>query len=497
MPSPRRLALLAALAAIAFAASAFLACSKAPPRRLNLVLVVIDTLRADRMALYGHSVPNTPAIDAWSKGGTVWDTCYSPAPWTVPAMSMLMSGRQVMRRVAFPDAERVPLAEHLEKHGYRCGAVVANALLRAENGWSRGFESFEQNEAGRTKTFDDGWPGEQVVGRGLKWLDGVRASPRVDAAGDEQPFFLYLHLLDPHHPYKAWAPPGGTSFQPSASNERRERFLSILPENQRVLLTDEAYRGIEQRIAAYDSEVLEADAALAQLFAYLDENGLAGDTLVVVTSDHGECLWDRRTPKTNRSHGLAHFQQLFSGHGEVVYEELLRVPLVLRGPGVPAGVRAAQHASLLDIVPTVLSLLDLPAMHRLDGRVLDPRAADVPHERVAYFTHTCSLTEDGRYKLHLGKGRLNGKELFPPELYDLAADPAERAPIDDPARIAAMTARLEQWMVEKDDKAVPLTDQDRAAMQALGYLGKDEKGDGMGAEEPAEVGDEAPDEGDR
>ncbi|TAJ10504.1 MAG: hypothetical protein EPO68_14980 [Planctomycetota bacterium] len=487
MSSPRRLALLATLGALLFSASAFLACSKPPPKRLNLVLVVIDTLRADRMALYGHTVANTPALDAWSKGGTVWDTCYTPAPWTVPAMSMLMSGRQVMRRFAFPDPDRVPLAEHLQQHGYRCGAVVANALLRADKGWNRGFESFEQDSETRTTTFDDGWPGEQVVSRGLKWLDGR----------SEQPFFLYLHLLDPHHPYKAWTPPGGTPFKPTLSQERRERFLSILPEAQRALLTDENYRGIEQRIAAYDSEVLEADQALAQLFAYLDAHDLSDDTLVVVTSDHGECLWDRRTPKTKRSHALAHFQQLFSGHGEIVYEELLRVPLVMRGPGVPAGVRARQHANLLDVVPTVLSLLDLPAMHPLDGRVLDPRAADVPRERVAYFTHTCALTEDGRYKLHLGKGRLKGKELFPPELYDLAADPEERAPIDDPARSAAMKARLEQWMVENDDKAVPLTDQDRAAMQALGYLGKGEKGDGMGAEDPADVGDEAADEGDR
>lgn len=480
MPAPRRLALLVALCAAALAAGSFLACSKAPAKRLNVVIVVIDTLRADHMALYGHDVPNTPTLDAWSKGGTVWDTCYTPAPWTVPAMTMLMSGRQVMRRFAFPDPDPVPLAEHLHKHGYRCGAVVANALLRADKGWSRGFESYEQDEAGRTSTFDDGWPGEQVVSRGLAWLDGR----------SEQPFFLYLHLLDPHHPYKAWAPPGGQTYKPKLSQERRDRFLATLPEHQRAQLSDEAYRGIEQRIAAYDSEVLEADHALAQLFAYLDTHGLADDTLVVVTSDHGECLWDRRTPKTNRSRGLAHFPQLFSGHGEIVYEELLRVPLVMRGPGVPAGVRARQHASLLDVLPTVLSLLDLPALPRLDGRVLDPRASDVPRERVAYFTHTCSLTEDGRYKLHLGKGRLKAKELFEPELYDLAADPHERAPLADAARIAAMKARLEQWIVEKDDKAVPLTDQDRAAMQALGYLGKDEKGDGMGAEAPDETADE-------
>jgi arylsulfatase A-like enzyme len=468
MPRPGSLALRFALCALLLG----LACSRAPAKRPNLVLVVIDTLRADRMALYGHDAPNTPALQTWAKGGTVWDTCYAPAPWTVPSMSMLMSGRQVMRRVGFTDADRVPLAEHLAKHGYRCGAVIANALLRAENGWSRGFESFVQDSAVRPKTYDDGWPGAEVVAKGMQWLDGRGA----------QPFFLYLHLLDPHGPYKAYEPPGAPAFKPKRTVERRERFRSILPEARRAQLTDDIYLGIEQRIAAYDSEIYEADQALARLFAYLDEANLSEDTLVVVTSDHGECLWERDAPKTQRARTLEHFPQLFSGHGEVVYEELLRVPLVLRGPGVPAGVRAKQHASLLDIVPTVLSLLDVPTLGRFDGRVLDPRAADVPEERVAYFTHTCALTENGRWKLHLGKGRLAGKELFPPELYDLASDPLERAPIADPARSAAMQARLERWMVEWDDKAVPLGDQDRAAMRALGYLGQDERGDGMGAE---------------
>jgi arylsulfatase A-like enzyme len=457
-----------------------LACTKAPPKRLNLVLVVIDTLRADRMSLYGHKNPTTPELERWAAGGTVWDDAHAPAPWTIPSMTMLLSGRQVVRRFAFPDADRVPLAEHLQKHGYRGGAVISNALLRAEKGWSRGFEFFEQDHEVRRSTYDDGWPGERVVQRGLDWL----------ATRDERPFFLYLHLLDPHHPYK---PSGVPDFKPELSAERREHCRSLLPDAQKSQLTEEDYRGIEQRIAAYDGEVLEADQALGKLFRYLEREGLADSTLVVVTADHGECLWERPAPKTNRARGLAHFPQLFSGHGEVVYEELLRVPLVLRGPGVPAGVRSKQGASLLDVVPTVLSLLDLPTIGALDGRVLDPAASDVPQERVAYFTHTCALTLDGRWKLHLGKGRSKANELFPPELYDLAADPLERHPLADAQRSAALKARLEQWLAEHDDKAIPLTDKDRDALRALGYLGKDEQGDGIAADPAEEPTDADPD----
>ncbi|TAJ10503.1 MAG: hypothetical protein EPO68_14975 [Planctomycetota bacterium] len=434
------------------------AAGAADARAHNVVLVVIDTLRADHLSLYGHARATTPRIDAWAAGGTVYERAYAPAPWTLSSMTMLFTGRQILRRSGVRDAERVTLAERLQQHGFQTGGVVANGLLRAQFGWSRGFDHYDQDVDKNDALRDDGWSGEQVVQKGLDWL----------ARRDERPFFLYLHLLDPHYPYR---PEPDDAFAPLDTPERQAAFAAALPAAERARLTRDAYAGIEREIANYDAELRGADRALGRLFDALDAQGLADDTLVIVTSDHGECLWQRPMVANPGRFQKCHFPLLFSTHGELVYEELVHVPLVMRGPGVPRGLRSRADASLLDIAPTVLAHFDLPALPRPGGRPLDPRDEKPRHERFAIFDTACALTIDGRYKLHVFRGRHDATEWQPSELYDLAADPGELAPLDDPARTADMRARIDAWMKERAELDAPATEDELRALRAMGYLG--------------------------
>jgi arylsulfatase A-like enzyme len=424
------------------------------------VLIVIDTLRTDHLSLYGHERDTTPEIERWAERGTVYENAYAPAPWTLPSMTMLLTGRQILRRAGVKDADRVTLPERLHEHGFQTCGIVANAMLRGEMGWSRGFDHYAQDDQKMDAVKDDGWPAERVVQDGLDWLDRREA----------RPFFLYLHLLDPHFPYR---PEPADRYAPFDSQQRWDAFAAALPPEKRARLNRENYTGIELQIANYDAELRGADRALGRLFAYLDEQQLADDTLVILTSDHGECLWQRPMVPNKGPFLKCHFPLLFSTHGELVYEELVRVPLVVRGPGMPAGLRTRAAASLLDIAPTVLAHFDLPALPRPGGRVLDPHDERPPHERFAYFDSVCALTLDGRWKLHVFHGKPGAPEWSAPELYDLATDPLELHPLDDPERIAALRARIEQWLTERADQDAPMSADELRAMKAMGYVGED------------------------
>jgi arylsulfatase A-like enzyme len=375
-------------------------------------------------------------------------------------MTMLFTGRQILRRAGVKDAERVTLAERLHQHGFQTGGVVANGLLRAQFGWSRGFEHYDQDVDKGDAVRDDGWSGEVVVQKGLDWL----------ARRDERPFFLFLHLLDPHFPYR---PEPGDEFEPFDSREREEAFAAALPPDKRARLTRDVYAGIEREIANYDAEIRGADRALGRLFDALDAEGIGEDTLVIVTSDHGECLWQRPMVPSKGPFQKCHFPLLFSTHGELVYEELVHVPLVMRGPGVPRGLRSRADASLLDIAPTVLAHFDLPALPRPGGRPLDPRDERPRSERFAVFDTACALTVDGRYKLHLFRGRHDAPEWQPSELYDLAADPRELAPLGDAVRTAELRTRIDAWMKERAELDQPATEDELRALRAMGYLGEE------------------------
>jgi arylsulfatase A-like enzyme/Flp pilus assembly protein TadD len=419
-------------AVLAFALLLAPACRREEPTARNLVLVTIDTLRADRLGCYGSSDVATPCLDSLAREGAIAPEAAVAVPLTRPSHATILTGLDpaehgLRDNVSAPLSSDVPtLATVLKQAGFATAAVVSSVVLSAQSGLNRGFDLYSDTfEVGA----DDARFLNAIQKRGdgptteaIAWLEGRR----------EGRFFLWLHLYDPHDPYEPPEP-------------YRSRYAG----------------------RPYDGEVAYSDELVGRLLDTLDRQGRRADTLVVVTSDHGEGLGE---------HGE-------SVHGFFVYQSTLRVPLLLRGPGIAAGTRLAVTARSPDLVPTVLDLLGVaraPGL-RLSGRTLAPalRGSARLEEAPAYAESLLPLLHYGWSDLRaLRDGRWKYVQAPRPELYDLARDPAERDNLaeEQPARAEALRAALARRLAEEKEGAragtaagVPpeLLEQ----LGALGYLG--------------------------
>ena len=392
-----RLALAAALLAAAVLAVVVLVRSPAVRREagLSVLLVSIDTLRADALGAYGRPGAQTPWMDRLAAEGVRFETVRAHNVVTLPSHANLLSGRLptehgVRDNTGFRFPKDVPtLATLLKERGYRTAAFVSAFVLDSRFGLDRGFDVYDDRLGGaeaRGEFLVPERPGERTVAAAAEWLAGAGAGPR----------FLFLHLYEPHFPYEP-------------------------PEPLRARFPADPYQG----------EVAAADAALAPLLGTLLEEGVEkGGWLVVLTSDHGEALGD---------HGEM-------THGIFAYEATLRVPLVLHCPRLLAPRVVRAPASHVDLLPTLLDALDLPLPEGLSGRSLWPLAfggsiAPAP----LYFEALSSSLNRGWAPLHgLLDGGLKYVDLPRPELYDLAADPAEATNLAArrPADVERLRGRL-------------------------------------------------------
>jgi arylsulfatase A-like enzyme len=238
-------------------------------------------------------------------------------------------------------------------------------------------------------------------------------------------------------------------------------------------LSDEAYRGIETLIDLYDRDVSQADRALGRLLEQLEREGLAADTLVLVTSDHGEGLWQRSPAAGEERKTEVFFPALYYSHGVQLYSEQVHVPLVLRGPGVPSG-PVDSDVSLLDVVPTLLDLLAIEAPRDLSGlSLLDRAALGARDEVFAVCSRVTTVTVGGRWRLHQPREFRVQRFGATPALFDLLADPLEVSPVDDPQRVADLQTRIARWRADYERVSVDATDPAQAAiLEALGYTGE-------------------------
>jgi arylsulfatase len=356
-PPPR--AILAALLAVLAVPGA--ACSLAggsTEGRPNVVLICLDTVRADHLGSYGYSRPTTPAIDALAGRALVFTRASATAGWTKPSVPSFLTGTYpcqhgVYEGSAFSEAgevtdllpaEALTLAEAFQQSGYGTAAFVHNAQLRAGNGFEQGFEVYQQAEL----------DARALRWHGLDWLDARGAS------GDARPFFLYLHFLDAHWPYSApeeWV----TRFAPAQATQRfrgRESraLYSAINAGEHVMTADDR----AALVALYDGALAYLDSELGRLFAGLELRGLAADTIVCIVADHGEEFGE---------HGKV-------GHGHGLWESLLHVPWILAVPGRGAE-RHDGLVSLIDLFPTLLAAagIEPPAGHEGVDRLAEPRAA--------------------------------------------------------------------------------------------------------------------------
>jgi arylsulfatase A-like enzyme/tetratricopeptide (TPR) repeat protein len=391
----------------------------------NLLLVTIDTLRADRVGAYGSERRQTPNLDALARGGVRFADAYTSVPLTLPAHAALFTGKQPfalgvrINGVGRLAPGEITLAERFRDAGYATGAVVAAYVVIAKFGLDQGFARYDDALGpGDVFRFYSEIPAEEVRRRFSRWLDGVR----------EGRFFAWVHFYDPHQPYDpppAWA----------------ERFPGD----------------------PYGGEIAYVDAQIGELLADLERRKLLTRTAVVVTSDHGEGFGE---------HGE-------EGHGLLCYEETLRVPLLVSAPGrLPAGV-VQDPARLVDLAPTLLELFRLETPAGMQGRSLARRLAgggDAESPPV-YFETLAGYEGKNWAPLHgVVDGGFKLVAAPEPELYDLRLDPGETRNLAaaDRGRRRRLGDLLESILSSSpapEAAGETPTAEDRRHLRALGYLG--------------------------
>jgi choline-sulfatase len=403
-------------------------CAKTPPR--NVLLITIDTLRADRTGPYGYGLARTPHLDRLAREGAVFEEAVSTAPITLVAHSTIFTGllppaHGVRDNGAYAlGAGATTLAERLQSAGFETRAFVSALVLNRRYGLAQGFEAYDDDlwseDQPRLFLIRDR-PAQRTAERFLEWF---RARPKSGA----KPFFAWVHFFDPHQPYES---PG--------------RFAATVPH-------------------PYDGEILAADDGVGRLLAGLAERGELDDTLVIVTADHGESLGEH-DEKT---------------HAIFIYDATIHIPLLMRAPGfVPAGLRVKTPVHQVDLMPTVLGALGLPGGESTQGLDLRPllRGGTLP-ERALYAESL--LSEIGFGMAPLVSARADGFKWIRaprPELYDLSRDPRELANLagDDRRRSRRLDQQLDELLAESAKRAIAADQQvmDRETLetlQALGYL---------------------------
>ena len=400
--------------------------ARAAPARRNLLLVSLDTLRADALGCYGAARPTSPTIDARvAAEGTLFTAAFAPYPQTAGShMTLLTSLEPCVHDVVGPlsaplrpDAHT--LAEQLRAHGYATAAFTEDGWITAATGFGRGFGVFVEDTSAAIAIGQ----AEETFERGRAWIDAHR----------DVPWFVFLHTYQVHDPF---TPPPGY----------RER---VAPD------ADDA-------LARYHGEVRYTDELFGRLLAALDAMHVTDDTVVVVTSDHGEHFGE---------HGL-------TGHDNSLYDELLRVPLLVRAPGlVPAGRRIDTPVGLVDLAPTVLDLLGVPPMRWAQGRSFAGALAGRARGDDALFAwwRTSVAVRDAQ-----GARKWLFAEAPGVRAFDLRSDPGEQ---HDLGGVAASVERELRESVARRCAAPPRPDQARGEpeldprvtekLKALGYLDDD------------------------
>jgi arylsulfatase A-like enzyme len=418
------------------------------PEAKQIILITLDTTRADHLALYGYDRNTTPHLAAMaSKEGIAFERAYASSPWTRPSTASLMTSLSPKSHgVESPRhaiGSGVPtLAAALRADGFRTAALVANVYAGLSLNLHSGFEEFWQTP---------GFVVGSIKVLALDWIS-LHAS---------QPFFLYLHLIDPHADYK---PPGG--FEEEFTDPEYdgpftghfEEMLSFRSKERQLPQADLGYV-----VGLYDGEIAYADHQLGLFFDAIRERGLWDDMLVIVLADHGEEFED---------HGGV-------GHCRTLYEELVRMPLLVKLPGGrPTGflARVAEHARIIDVAPTILQLAGSPMPSAFQGESLIDGMRGLPADRDVYVrTRGC----DGRHPLkeavvhdHFKLIQSAGGST---ELYDLVDDPKETRDLtgDEPELVERMRSRLNELASEAKTsrpnvKAPSATE--TAQLRALGYL---------------------------
>ncbi|MCI0423262.1 MAG: sulfatase [Acidobacteria bacterium] len=428
----------------------------------NVLLITIDTLRADHLSAYGYHLKTSPNIDSLASEGARFAHAYSVVPLTGPShFSLFVSrypqehGARINGVAVQPQSKWLSLPQALRQLGYFNAAFVSAWPLTSRlTGLHRWFDVYDEELTRSYQVFNSSRHAEDVTPRVISWLTNHRV----------QPFFLWVHYFDPHSPYLM-----------------RKEFSSLEPSGHKGSRFRWRASAIRERIQKYDSEIRYTDHHLGNLVDTLDRLGLRESTLVVLTADHGESLGE---------HG-------YVGHGRRLSEGILQVPLIMRHPKIPPGTVIAAQVSLLDVTPTILDLAETNKSVRLPASFAGQSLAravqgkgDVARRPVRYVTFAgkkgwlpgwlSRLWLDARnMPLRLGKTEGVQKWVWTPEetrlsIFNTARDPLELDPkvlSDDNIQYEEATSELKEWFnaTNRGEADRGVSEQDEKVLRSLGY----------------------------
>ncbi|MCB1050084.1 MAG: sulfatase-like hydrolase/transferase [Acidobacteria bacterium] len=389
----------------------FFGCQRLPEyKQAPVVLITIDTLRSDHLPAYGYSKIQTPAISQLASEGLLFESAFTSAPMTLPAHTSLMTGLGLAEHGVLDNAsyqlpdKLLTLASQAKAHNYDTAAFVSSMVLRRATGIDRGFDVYDDDMKPASDADVAAYAersGQETLNRAMHWLEGKQ----------DRPFFLWIHLYEPHAPYEA-------------------------PQFQR------------DGVGPYDSEILACDALLNQLFSSFKAKGLYETTLWVLASDHGEALGE---------HGEQE-------HGLFVYRPTVQIPLILKFPGQSKGRRISENVSILDVKPTVARTLGWQDEGiRLDGTI-------PPHRQLLQTAYSPAIN----YGWHVHRAVIQDENHFvwgrDAERFNWKTDPKEQTNLLDQNGFSeSIQKMLREPKVQQHN--AQLTAEESELLASLGYAG--------------------------
>ncbi len=421
----------------------------------NVILISIDTLRADHLGCYGYARPTSPTLDKFASQGLLFEDVSTTSPWTLPAHASLLTGLYPSHNGVQTRRHRLPreiitLANVLRENGFLTTAVVNSHWLSKNYRLNQGFDDFtyvveDAEEVAPSKVGD----------KASKWL----------SKHSSKPFFLFLHYLDVHSDYRS-LPRYEKQFVRPYSGIIDGSTAQIVTFRDGLLSLNQA--DVSHLIDLYDAGIRQMDDSIARLFKLLKKKNLFDNTFIIVTADHGDEF-------------LEHGGVL---HGRTQFQELIHVPLIIRGPGLPQSKRIKHIASLVDVMPTTLSLLGIDPPAGLDGidlRTLWRNGDSEPPPRLLFAEADRNnligdkITDDirravrhPRYKLHYDLWKKKT------QLYDILGDPQEKVNVADkhgPMADSLLRALKDYMRIKKTGESAPaLFPEEIERLKSLGYL---------------------------
>jgi arylsulfatase A-like enzyme len=464
--------------------------SSAPKRRPNVLVYLIDTLRADHTSLYGYARDTTPFLKKLGAQGIVFDDSQVQSTWTKPSVASMMTSLYSVTHGIFRETDTIPkgastLAEHLRGAGYVTASIVANPFAGRMTGLDRGFDYVAEFPAVQRHGSEDERATDSTAVNGL-------AMPWLEEHHDE-PFFLYAHSTDPHAPYRPPAEFEARFTDPKETPEFDRQYHelwairrlggAVFSREECIKNGFDPARYVHNATDRYDGEIANNDKNIELLIQQLEKSGVLDNTIVIVVSDHGEEFME---------HG-------WTGHGSTLYQEQTHGIFLMWNPQwFPKPRRVADPVQLIDLMPTILDLLHIPVQGVIQGQSLVPLAIGQPFERKGpvmtsripqaatslvpvpeNLTRTFAWI-DPQWKL-IYRNEAKKAGLNEVELYDRKADPTDRTNVaaKNPKVVERIMPQVQQWIEGQKQVSQLLGPGGQSTMDAqtierlrsLGYIG--------------------------